>query len=202
MCWYCVLCVVMCCYMLLLNNKYTPNDHCTFHSYFVLLLYVVTVYFYCVLLLCVIAVCCCCVLLLYALTLCCCYVLLLCVVDVLLMLCDSTVCWYYVLLLCVVTLCCVWLCDTVKCCWRMNILKKTVVLSIQSLTALRLIWIFAHGKNSILTMIQLPQHEYLYGNTLLTTTYNPSKWSFDIKEDHYAIVVKYGVVQINLTYVQ
>ena len=39
-------------------------------------------------------------------------------------------------------------------------------------------------------------------NTLLITTNDVSKWSLDIKEDKYAIVVKYGVVQINLQYVQ
>ena len=39
-------------------------------------------------------------------------------------------------------------------------------------------------------------------NTLLITTYEVSKWSLDIKEDEYTIVVKYGKVQINLQYVQ
>ena len=39
-------------------------------------------------------------------------------------------------------------------------------------------------------------------STLPISTYDASKWSLDIKEDAYAIVVKYGVLQINLQYVQ
>ena len=50
-------------------------------------------------------------------------------------------------------------------------------------------------------MMRTSQHDNST-NTLLITLYEVSKWSLDIKEDEYAIVVKYGVVQINLQYVQ
>ena len=39
-------------------------------------------------------------------------------------------------------------------------------------------------------------------NTWPITTNEVSKWSMDIKKDRNAITVKYGILQINLQYVQ
>ena len=50
-------------------------------------------------------------------------------------------------------------------------------------------------------MMRLSRHDNST-NTLLITTNDITKWSLDIKEDKYVFVVKYGVVKINLQYVQ